>query len=63
MKIDLVRCANQPSPFLSRSSPMRSGALASPTPHRGWIDPEQGGGIHRMRHSIHRGQGSLTDVV
>lgn len=61
----LVCWANQPGPPRARSGPMRPGlgALASPAPHGGWIDPEHGGDVSHAIPSIHGGQGSLTDVV
>lgn len=36
---------------------------AAPAANRGWIDPVQLGNVNHSMAGIHRGQGSLTDVV
>lgn len=67
--LDAQRClvgrTNASGPAGTGASPMRPalGALASPAPDRGWIDPEHGGDVNHSMAGIHCGQGSFTDVV
>lgn len=56
---------NQPGSPRTWTGAMTPGldALSLPATNRGWINPEHGGDISHTKPSIHRGQGSFTDVV
>lgn len=65
LELRLLGRSDAPGPPRARPNTPTAGqvALAPPTANRGWIDPIHGGDVSHAMTGIHRGQGSLTDVV